>query len=79
MHEALEKSGKSYREKFIGQKSSVLWESTSEVGERGWQMEGYTENYLRIKAFAGAPRWNEMDNVILLTQTEGGMVGEIIS
>jgi len=61
----LEESAKSYREKFVGQKISVLWESTSEMGEQGWQMEGFTENYLRVQAFAPAPRWNELDEVLL--------------
>ena len=40
LQDALEESAKSYRQKFIGQTMSVLWESTSEMGEWGWQMEG---------------------------------------
>src|SRR5258706_13786634 len=63
--DVLEQSAKSYREKFVGRKMSVLWESTSEMGEYGWQMEGHTENYLRAQAFAAAPRWNELDEVRL--------------
>jgi hypothetical protein len=43
----------------------VLWESVSEVGEWGWQMEGWTDNYLRVSAFASSPRWNEIDRVTL--------------
>lgn len=78
LHEALEESSKSYREKFVGEKASVLWESTSEMGEPGWQMEGLTENYLRVKAFAASPRWNELDNVILIELADNGIVGEII-
>lgn len=65
LHDALEESAKSYRQKFVGQRMSVLWESTSEMGEWGWQMEGYTENYLRVRAFAPSPRWNELDEVHL--------------
>jgi threonylcarbamoyladenosine tRNA methylthiotransferase MtaB len=63
LHDALEESAKSYRQGFIGQTMSVLWESTSEMGEWGWQMEGLTENYLRVTAFAPSPRWNEIDRV----------------
>jgi threonylcarbamoyladenosine tRNA methylthiotransferase MtaB len=59
----LDESEKSYREKFVGQTMPVLWESTSEMGEWGWQMEGLTPNYLRVKAFAPSPRWNELDDV----------------
>jgi threonylcarbamoyladenosine tRNA methylthiotransferase MtaB len=65
LHDALEESAKSYRQTFIGQTASVLWESTSEVGEWGWQMEGLTGNYLRVNAFAPSPRWNEIDLVKL--------------
>ena len=65
LRDAFEESAKSYRQKFVGRSMSVLWESTSEMGEWGWQMEGYTENYLRVRAFAPSPRWNELDEVQL--------------
>jgi threonylcarbamoyladenosine tRNA methylthiotransferase MtaB len=74
----LEESAKSYRKKFIGRKMSVLWESTSEMGEQGWQMEGFTENYLRVQAFAPAPRWNELDEV-LLNEVSGEKLKGVIS
>ena len=56
LHGLLEESAKSYREMFVGRTLSVLWESTSEMGEWGWQMEGLTENYLRVSACAPSPR-----------------------
>jgi len=65
LREALEESSKSYRQKFVGKKMSVLWESVSELDEWGWQMEGWTENYLRVRAAASSPRWNEVDEVEL--------------
>ena len=65
LHDALAESARAYRQKFVGKQMSVLWESTSEMGEWGWQMEGYTENYLRVQAFAPSPRWNELDIVDL--------------
>ena len=74
----LEESAKSYREKFVGRKMSVLWESTSEMGEWGWQMEGLTENYLRAQAFAPSPRWNELDDVLLL-ECSGDKLKGVIS
>ena len=63
--ESIEESAKFYRQKFIGKKIHVLWESTSEMGEWGWKMEGYAENYLRVNAFASSPRWNEVDRVLV--------------
>lgn len=75
---ALAESATSYREKFVGRKASVLWESVSAMGEQGWQMEGWTENYLRAQASSPTPRWNEMDRVVLNEVSDIGLKGEIV-
>jgi threonylcarbamoyladenosine tRNA methylthiotransferase MtaB len=77
LQEAIEESAKSYREKFIGQTMSVLWESTTEYGEYGWRMEGWSGNYLRVSATAPSPRWNEVDEVELL-EIDGEKVKGVI-
>jgi len=77
LQEVIEESARSYREKFVGKKMSVLWESTSEMGEWGWKMEGLTGNYLRVNAFAPSPRWNEIDHVLLNESDGERMNGEI--
>ncbi len=74
---AIEESAKSYREKFIGQKKSVLWESTTEYGEYGWRMEGWTGNYLRVSTNAPSPRWNQVDDVEL-QEVDGGLIKGVI-
>jgi threonylcarbamoyladenosine tRNA methylthiotransferase MtaB len=76
---ALDESEASYRKQFVGQKRSVLWESTSEMGEWGWQMEGLTENYLRVKAFAPSPRWNELDTVVIERTKIDSLQGVILN
>jgi threonylcarbamoyladenosine tRNA methylthiotransferase MtaB len=65
LREAIEESAESYRQRFIGRRMSVLWESVSEYGEYGWQMEGWTGNHLRVIAVSPSPRWNEVDEVEL--------------
>jgi threonylcarbamoyladenosine tRNA methylthiotransferase MtaB len=77
LHDALEESAQSYRQKFVGQMLSVLWESISEMGEWGWQMEGLTGNYLRVNAFAPSPRWNEIDLVKLNEFDDSRILGVI--
>jgi hypothetical protein len=47
------------------------------MGEWGWQMEGLTGNYLRVKAFAPSPRWNELDNVQIEQGDPDGLRGII--
>ncbi|MBI5933381.1 MAG: tRNA (N(6)-L-threonylcarbamoyladenosine(37)-C(2))-methylthiotransferase MtaB [Chloroflexi bacterium] len=77
LREALEESSKSYRQRFVGRRMSVLWESVSELDEWGWQMEGWAENYLRVRAAASSPRWNEIDEVELVESGREGMKGVI--
>jgi threonylcarbamoyladenosine tRNA methylthiotransferase MtaB len=77
LHNTLEESAKSYRQRFVGRTLSVLWESTSEVGEWGWRMEGLTGNYLRVHAFAPSPRWNEIDEVQLIDTTDVQLFGRL--
>ena len=77
LQDALEASAKSYRQKFLGQTISVLWESTSEMGEWGWQMEGLTGNYLRVTALAPSPRWNQIDQVKINEYDRNRMKGVI--
>src|SRR5690606_30855940 len=77
LQESIEESARSYRERFIGQTISVLWESTTEYGEYGWRMEGWSGNYLRVSAAAPSPRWNEVDEVELL-EVDGEKVKGVI-
>jgi threonylcarbamoyladenosine tRNA methylthiotransferase MtaB len=79
LRQALDESEKSYRERFVGRRMSVLWESTSELDEWGWQMEGLTGNYLRVKAPASSPRWNEIDSVTLQEVQADGLRGVILN
>ena len=72
-----EESAKAYRQKFVGGMASVLWESTTEVGEQGWQMQGHAGNYLRVSARAPSPRWNEIDEVELVEISADGIKGVI--
>lgn len=78
LREALEESAQSYRQRFVGREMSVLWESTSEVGEWGWKMEGLTGNYLRVNAFAPSPRWNEVDRVRMESVFDDRLKGVIV-
>jgi len=78
LHQALLESARSYRRQFIGRKLSVLWEATCGVNEQGWQMEGLTENYLRVTAWAPTPRWNQIDEVEVLELSRDGLMGNMM-
>jgi threonylcarbamoyladenosine tRNA methylthiotransferase MtaB len=67
-----------FRRRFLGQALSVLWEASAQMDERGWQMQGLTDNYLRVSATAPAPRWNRIDAVRLSGLSDRGLTGEIL-
>jgi threonylcarbamoyladenosine tRNA methylthiotransferase MtaB len=73
-----EETGRLYRQRFIGRPASVLWESMTQLSECGWQMEGLTENYLRVTATSASPRWNFVDEVKLIEAEGDKLRGEII-
>jgi threonylcarbamoyladenosine tRNA methylthiotransferase MtaB len=63
---AFVESARKYRESFIGQTFPVLWVSATKISDSSWQMEGLTDNYLRVTAVVPQPRWNQIDSVKLL-------------
>ena len=79
LRQTLDEAERSYRQRFIGRQMSVLWESTSELDEWGWQMEGLTGNYLRVKAAASSPRWNQIDPVAIHAVQQDGLRGVILN
>lgn len=69
--------GAAYRNRFVGETLSVLWESNQSMSDAGWTMQGLTGNYLRVQAVASEPRWNQVDQVKLLKVDQDVLVGEI--
>ena len=70
-------TGLDYRRRFLGRTLPVLWEATDRFSDAGWQMEGLTDNYLRVAATAPEPRWNRVDAVTIRELTAEGLAGEI--
>lgn len=75
LREVFEEGSRVYRERFIGQQVSVLWESVTEMNGQGWLMEGLTGNYLRVKAITPQPMWNQISLVALQNSEESGLTG----
>ncbi len=77
LRDVLEESGKKYRQQYLGQVVSVLWEAAREVDD-GWLMTGLSGQYLRVEAFSPVRVWNQIQDVRLLKDGEKRMVGEIV-
>jgi threonylcarbamoyladenosine tRNA methylthiotransferase MtaB len=77
LRKVLAESAKTYQKEFIGKTVPVLWEAVSILTNEGWQIEGLTDNYLRVTALAREPRWNRIDRVFLQSAGPDGLTGEI--
>jgi tRNA A37 methylthiotransferase MiaB len=78
LRDVFSKGATDYRQKFIGRTLPVLWESVIQVSDSGWQLEGWSGNYIRVTANAPEPGWNKLDKVKLINLTSEGMQGEIV-
>jgi len=78
LRDVFEEGAQAYRQRFLGQRVSVLWESVTEMNGQDWQMEGLTENYLRVTATATEPLWNEISDVELVSIISGKINGDIL-
>lgn len=56
----------------------VLWEKMTPVAENHFELEGLSDNYLRIRAEAKADLWNCFSTVVLVDARNGIMTGKII-
>ena len=79
LRDVFEEGAKAYRQRFLGQTISVLWESTTQLDDQGWNMSGLTGNYLRVKASAPQPLWNQISLVALQDVNEHGLQGQILN
>jgi hypothetical protein len=74
-----EEGAKVYRQRFIGRRTSVLWESVTQLNGQVWQMSGLTGNYLRVETVAAQPLWNEISRVKLQKLCDNGLHGRILN
>jgi len=78
MRAVFARSADQYRRAFIGKTLPVLWESSNDLGEAGWQHSGLTDNYLRVSATGDEDRWNQISNVEITLLVKGVLQGRII-
>jgi len=74
----LAEAERAYKFRFIGKTLPVLWEAAAKGADVGFQLEGLTDNYLRVTAEAPAPRWNELDEVEIKCSGDTGLAGNIV-
>jgi threonylcarbamoyladenosine tRNA methylthiotransferase MtaB len=79
MRYILEKSACAYKERFLRQQLSVLWEKVDEVASDHWELQGLADNYLRVSSRAATNLWNQIAPVFIMGTTHRGLYGCISS
>jgi threonylcarbamoyladenosine tRNA methylthiotransferase MtaB len=77
LRDVLSASALLYQQHFIGKTLAVLWESAVQQPGSGWQMEGHSDNYLRITASSDGNLWNQVSLVLVEKIQEEGLTGTI--
>jgi threonylcarbamoyladenosine tRNA methylthiotransferase MtaB len=78
MRALFEEAGMRYQRRFRGAEMDVLWESTSSVGPQGWELQGLTDNYLKVHVHSPQPLWNNISKVELTNWGPEGYTGRLV-
>lgn len=80
LREVFAASGYHYRDQQIGKVRPVLWESSILQEDGSWQVNGLTDNYIRVVAQAEKDIWNKISLVTLTSHhpARNGLQGKII-
>jgi threonylcarbamoyladenosine tRNA methylthiotransferase MtaB len=74
----VERSQRAYQQSFLGAQLQVLWESATQLGASRWELTGWSDNYLRVRAISSHNDWNQIARVKLTGQQDSVMLGEVI-
>lgn len=78
MRKALKKSAETFRRQFLDCDLPVLWEKASPTNDHLWELNGLSDNYLRVHASFPTPCRNQIMSVHMIKLDHDGLQGEII-
>jgi threonylcarbamoyladenosine tRNA methylthiotransferase MtaB len=70
-------SNAEFRQRFVGHKLSVLWETMQQNEPGAWELEGLSDNYIRVKAQSPHPLWNQITNTHIQASNGQNLIGTI--
>lgn len=77
MRAVVSASAAKFRARFVGKQLPVLWESITEAGPDYWELNGLTDNYLRVSTKAPKPLWNQITPTRLTALAGDGLKGKV--
>ena len=79
LRQLLADSSQTYRNRFLNQTLSVLWETVTRMDSERWHLHGLSDNYLRVHAHARKNLWNQITPVRASSWDEKGLKGHLIT
>jgi len=77
MRAILLESSSAYQNIQLGRHLPVLWEKATPTKGGKWELSGFTDNYLRVRANSPTPYRNEIMDVRITGTNNGELVGEV--
>jgi threonylcarbamoyladenosine tRNA methylthiotransferase MtaB len=78
VRDTVAKSSLKFRGSFLGKTLIALWEKATPLDDNNWEMQGLTDNYLRVRAIASSNLWNHLSPIQILKVEENDLFSEII-
>lgn len=78
LREELALSGANYTFRQLGATLQVLWERAQRLPEGGWQLEGLSGNYQRVRLVSSQDLRNTLSEVRITSLAEGQLGGKIV-
>jgi threonylcarbamoyladenosine tRNA methylthiotransferase MtaB len=78
MRTVLKISNQKYLHQQVGKAVSVLWEGSRMTREGKWQLQGLSDNYIRVRCESIEDRYNQIDQVRLQSVENGSIHGVLV-
>jgi threonylcarbamoyladenosine tRNA methylthiotransferase MtaB len=70
-------SNTKFRQRFVGQELSVLWENVQQNDLGAWDLDGLSDNYIRVEAQSPQPLWNQITNTYIQASNGKNLIGTV--
>jgi threonylcarbamoyladenosine tRNA methylthiotransferase MtaB len=78
MRQIFQQCASTFRHRYIQRDLHILWEKASPANDNQWELSGLSDNYLRVSATFSSPCRNQVMDVHITGENQGGLVGEIL-
>jgi len=78
MREVFNDASHDYKKAHLNEQLCILWEKAKIVDDKLWQLEGLSDNYIRVKTLSDEKRWNQISKVNITEIEKDSVWGEIV-